>query len=205
MCGRWCISCHLPQVFSIAKMRIIAGKYRGRVIKSPPNLKTRPTSDRLRETIFNILNPFINEETRFLDLCAGTGAIGIEAISRGAKFVSFVDKSRKICGLIEENLDILKIPESQTEIVCSSAEKFILKEQIGTWDLVYFDPPYQNDYLEVLREFGEADSKLLNENGILIAEHHAKNNLPDSILEIKRRRLLKQGEICLSFYEKMDN
>ena len=183
-------------------MRIIAGKYRGRIIKSPPNLKTRPTSDRLRETIFNILNPFINEKTRFLDLCAGTGAIGIEAISRGAKLVSFVDKSRKICGLIEENLDILKIPESQTEIVCSSAEKFVSKEQIGTWDLVYFDPPYQNDYLEVLREFGEYDSKLLNENGILIAEHHAKNNLSDSILEIKRQRLLKQGETCLSFYQK---
>lgn len=188
--------------FFTTRMRIIAGKYRGRVIKSPPNLKTRPTSDRLRETLFNVLNPFIGEETRFLDLCAGTGAIGIEAISRGAKFVTFVDKSRKICGLVEENLDVLEIPESQTEIVCSSAEKFVSKEQISNWDLVYFDPPYQNDYLEVLREFGVDDSKLLNENGILIVEHHAKNDLPDALSEIRRSRLLKQGETCLSFYQK---
>ncbi len=94
-------------------MRIIAGEYRGRILKSPANLKTRPTSDRLRETLFNILQPKIDDETRFLDLCAGTGAIGIEAISRGAKFSTFVDKSRRACALIEENLDILEIPEEQ--------------------------------------------------------------------------------------------
>ena len=78
-------------------MRIIAGEYRGRVLKSPPDNRTRPTSDRLRETIFNILAPRIDEETRVLDLCAGTGAIGIEALSRGAGFVTFVDKSRRAC------------------------------------------------------------------------------------------------------------
>lgn len=186
-------------------MRIIAGKYRGRVIKSPPNLKTRPTSDRLRETLFNVLNSFIDEDTRFLDLCAGTGAVGIEAISRGANFVTFVDKSRKICGLIEENLDALEIPETQTEIICSSAEKFVSKEKNNYWDLVYFDPPYQNDYLEVLREVAADDSNLLNENSILIVEHHAKNDLPDTLSEIGRWRLLKQGETCLSFYRKTKN
>ena len=72
-------------------MRVIAGEYRGRVLKSPPDGKTRPTSDRLRETIFNILSPRIDDETRWLDLCAGTGAIGIEALSRGAGFVTFID------------------------------------------------------------------------------------------------------------------
>ena len=196
---------HLPAANLFSRcMRIIAGKYRGRIIKSPSNLKTRPTSDRLRETLFNILNPFIAEDTRFLDLCAGTGAIGIEAISRGADFVTFVDKSRKICGLIEENLDVLEIPEDQTEIICSSAEKFAAKDKNANWDIVYFDPPYQNDYSEVLREFGAEDSALLNENGILIAEHHAKNDLPDAILHIRRWRLLKQGETCLSFYQKTD-
>src|SRR5207253_4212954 len=106
-------------------MRIISGVYRGRVLKSPPNLKTRPTSDRLRETLFNILNPKISGETRLLDLCAGTGAVGIEALSRGAGFVTFVDKSRKACGLIETNLDLLEIPEEETEVICSTAEDFV--------------------------------------------------------------------------------
>ena len=108
-------------------MRVIAGEYRGRILKSPPDFKTRPTSDRLRESLFNILNPKLGDETRFLDLCAGTGAVGIEAVSRGAGFASFVDKSRRVCALIEENLDLLQIPETQTEVVQSPAEKFVTR------------------------------------------------------------------------------
>ena len=110
-------------------MRVISGLYGGRVLKSPPDGKTRPTSDRLRETLFNILSPVITEETRFLDLCAGTGAIGIEAVSRGAAFVTFVDKSRKACALIEENLDLLDVPEEETEIINLEAETFTGREQ----------------------------------------------------------------------------
>ena len=182
-------------------MRIIAGQFRGRVLKSPANIKTRPTSDRLRETLFNILQSKIDGETRFLDLCAGTGAIGIEAISRGAEFAAFVDKSRRACALIEENLDLLNIPEQQTEIFCDSAEKFITREVSGVWDIVFFDPPYQNDYSIFLFEFGENAYNLLDENGILIVEHHAKNSLPDSINQIRRWRILKQGESQLSFYQ----
>ncbi len=94
-------------------MRIIAGEYRGRILKNPADTKTRPTSDRLRETLFNILAPKIHDETRFLDLCAGTGAIGIEAVSRGVEFSTFVDKSRRACALIEQNLDLLKIPDNK--------------------------------------------------------------------------------------------
>ena len=77
-------------------MRIIAGKYRGRPLKSPPSDRTRPTSDRLRETLFNVLTPKI-EGARFLDLCAGTGAVGVEALSRGAAHATFVDQSRRAC------------------------------------------------------------------------------------------------------------
>lgn len=183
-------------------MRIIAGEYRGRVLKSPPNNKTRPTSDRLRETLFNILNPQIDNETKFLDLCAGTGAIGIEAISRGAEFVTFVDISRKTCGLIEENLDLLKIPENQTEIYCSSAEKFLVKEKKKTWDIIYFDPPYSDDYSKVLNEIAKPESNILSKDGIFIAEHHSKKILPDLVGEIRRWRIIKQGETWVSFYEK---
>lgn len=183
-------------------MRIISGIYRGRVIKSPADNKTRPTSDRLRETLFNILAPRIDENTRFLDLCAGTGAIGIEALSRGALFATFVDKSKRSCALIEENLDLLKIPEEETEIINLSAESFTSRQHSAGWDIVFFDPPYQTEYSFVLRDFGDTESTLLNEDGILIAEHHTKNELPDEVLSLRRWRILKQGETCLSFYEK---
>jgi 16S rRNA (guanine(966)-N(2))-methyltransferase RsmD len=182
-------------------MRIIAGKYRRRVLKSPPSLQTRPTSDRLRESLFNILAPQIDDETRFLDLCSGTGAIGIEALSRGALHVTFVDKSRKSCGLIEENLDLLGIPEAETEVVQSDAEEFLRKTK-QTFDIVYYDPPYQTEYRDVLYLFGDPNAKLLSENGILIAEHHSKNNLPDMIGELRRWRILRQGDSSLSFYER---
>jgi 16S rRNA (guanine(966)-N(2))-methyltransferase RsmD len=182
-------------------LRIIAGKYRGRILKSPPDGKTRPTSDRLRETLFNILNPRINEDTRFLDLCAGSGAVGIEAISRGIKHATFVDISRKACALIEENLDHLQIPEEQTEIVQSDAEKFLTRSK-DTFDVVYYDPPYSEDYLGVLRKFAADGQEIFSDTGVVIAEHHAKQMLPDLLGNLRRWRLLKQGDSCLSFYEK---
>ena len=185
-------------------MRIISGTYRGRVLKSPSGNKTRPTSDRLRETLFNVLQTKIDSDTRFLDLCAGTGAIGMEALSRGALFATFVDKSRRACGLIEENLDLLNVPEDQTEIFQSPAEDFLRRHDGNSegWDIVFFDPPYLEDYMQVIRLIADEESKMLNENGIFIAEHHAKNILPDAVGELRRWRILKQGETNLSFYEK---
>ncbi len=182
-------------------MRIIAGKYRGRTIKSPSNSKTRPTSDRLRETLFNILQSDVDRKTRFLDLCAGTGAVGIEAISRGADFAAFVDVSRLACTLMEENLKILGISKTKAEVFCSSAENFISREGTGLWNIVYFDPPYQSDYLSFLSIFAANTHELLAENGLLIIEHHGKNSMPGICGEIKRYRLLKQGETHLSFYK----
>src|ERR687890_1627736 len=105
-------------------MRVIAGKYRGRNLKSPPSLEVRPTSDRLRETLFNVIAPRI-EGSRFLDLCAGSGAVGIEALSRGAAHVTFVDRSRKMCGLVEANLDLCGVPEDETEVVMAEADEFL--------------------------------------------------------------------------------
>ena len=183
-------------------MRIIAGEYRGRILKSPPDGRTRPTSDRLRETLFNILAPRIGEDTRLLDLCAGTGAIGIEALSRGAEFVTFVDKSRRSCALIEENLDLLGIDESKTEVVALPAENFTGRDHATGWDIAFYDPPYDTNYSLVLFDFGENDAKLLRDDGVLIAEHHSKTVLPDASGNLRRWRILKQGETCLSFYER---
>lgn len=182
-------------------MRVISGLYRGRVLKSPPDNKTRPTSDRLRETLFNVLAPRIDDETRFLDLCAGTGAIGIEALSRGAGFVTFVDRSKKSCALIEENLDKLDVPESSTELLGLDADNFTGREHKASWNIAYFDPPYDGDYSLVLHEFG-FNKTLLDDAGILVVEHHAKKQVPDEIGALRRWRILKQGETSLSFYER---
>lgn len=181
-------------------MRVIGGKYGGRLLKTPADNKIRPTSDRLRETLFNIIAPLIDDETRFLDLCAGTGAVGIEALSRGVGFVTFVDRSKRSCALIEENLDKLAIPESQTEVVGFSAENFAGREHPLGWDIVYFDPPYDSDYMPVMLEFG-GRPELLREAGVIIVEHHSKTPMRETIGNLRRWRLLKQGETTLSFYE----
>lgn len=181
-------------------MRVISGLYGGRVLKSPPDNKTRPTSDRLRETLFNVLAPQITDETRFLDLCAGTGAIGIEALSRGAAFVTFVDRSKRACALIEENLDKLSVPERSTEVLNHEAENFTGREHVTGWDIAFYDPPYDADYSVVMHDFGSKND-LLREGGVLIVEHHTKKAMPDGVLHIRRWRVLKQGETSLSFYE----
>jgi 16S rRNA (guanine966-N2)-methyltransferase len=183
-------------------MRVISGLYRGRILRSPPDRKTRPTSDRLRETLFNVLSPRITEETRFLDLCAGTGAIGIEAFSRGAAFVTFVDKSRRACALIEENLDVLNIPEERTEVICLQAETFSGRDHETPWDIAFYDPPYDSNYGVVIFDFGENTHKLLSDDGLLVVEHHTKKAIPDASGDLRRWRVLKQGETSLSFYER---
>ena len=185
-----------------ARLRIIAGKFRGRNLKSPMSLQVRPTSDRLRETLFNVIAPRI-EGARFLDLCAGSGAVGIEALSRDAGYVTFVDRSRKMCGLVEANLDLCGIPEEETEVVCSEAEDFLRQapaRKRGPWDIIFFDPPYATDYMRALNPL-RSELKLVAADGLLVIEHHHKNDLPDAIGELQRRRVLKQGDSTLSFYE----
>jgi 16S rRNA (guanine(966)-N(2))-methyltransferase RsmD len=175
-------------------MRIIAGAYKGRNLKSPPSLDVRPTSDRLRETLFNVIAPRI-EDARFLDLCAGSGAVGIEALSRGASYATFVDRSRRMCKLIEANVQLCRIPEEQCEIYCSEVNEF-LKQTDSRWDIVFFDPPYKEDYLRTLELAGSR----LNDDGLLIAEHHHKTQLPDTVGRLHRARILKQGDSALSFF-----
>jgi 16S rRNA (guanine(966)-N(2))-methyltransferase RsmD len=176
-------------------MRIIAGTYKGRNLKSPPSMNVRPTSDRLRETLFNVIAPRI-EGAKFLDLCAGSGAVGIEALSRGASHVTFVDRSRRMCKLIEANVELCRTPEEQWDIYCSEANEFLRQSKDEQWDIVYFDPPYKEDYLKTLR--------LLGNNSLVIAEHHHKTDLPETIGNLKRTRILKQGDSALSFYSNAD-
>jgi 16S rRNA (guanine966-N2)-methyltransferase len=185
-------------------MRIIAGKYRGRKLKSPPSLATRPTSDRLRETLFNILAPRI-EAARFLDLCAGSGAVGIEALSRGARHVTFVDRSRKMYALIETNLKLLNVEKGEIEVVSREALDFLhrsIKKEDGPFDVIFFDPPYAMDYEEVLDCVGQNTEELLGEAGVVVVEHHKKKDLVEEFGALHRYRGVKQGDSHLSFYKR---
>jgi len=185
-------------------MRIIAGKFHGRNLKSPPSIQVRPTSDRLRETLFNVIAPRI-EGARLVDLCAGSGAIGIEALSRGAAHVTFVDRSRKMCALIKTNLDLCRVPEEDTKVVQSEVMEFlrhVVNHKEAPWDLVFLDPPYATDYVPILQLFSSHPAELLNEDALLIVEHHHKNELKDEVGRIIRSRKLKQGESALSFYKR---
>ena len=156
-------------------------------------MQVRPTSDRLRETLFNVIAPRI-DEARFLDLCAGSGAVGIEALSRGAQHVTFVDRSRRSCQLIESNVLLCRIPEEQYEIYCTTAEDYLRHSETFPWDIIFFDPPYKEDYLRTLGLLG-------NFGGLVIVEHHHKNLLPQAIGTLVKTRILKQGDSSLSFYE----
>jgi 16S rRNA (guanine966-N2)-methyltransferase len=184
-------------------MRIIAGKYRGRNLKSPDTLDTRPTSDRLRETLFNVLAPRIRG-ARFLDLCAGSGAVGIEALSRGAAHATFVDRSRKMRVLIESNLSLCRVTADESKVVTLAVSEFLhkaLQQASEPWDLIFFDPPYSDDYLVVTEALGGFAAGLLAGNGLLIVEHFHKTQLQDQTGNLHRYRLLKQGDSTLSFYQ----
>ena len=182
-------------------MRIIAGQFRSRQLKSLKNLKIRPTSDMLRETLFNILGSRV-EGASFLDLFAGTGAVGIEAISRGAVQVVLVENHRAAAKLISENLALLEIATG-VRVIVSDALAALTKlelEHIASFDFVFIDPPYasERDYHAALQALEK--SPLLNESSILIAEHRKTFALPAAIGRLQQFRTLKQGDAALSFY-----
>ena len=170
-------------------------------MKSPPSDRTRPTSDRLRETLLNVLAPRI-EHARFLDLCAGTGAVGIEALSRGAQHVTFVDQSRQMSALVEMNVSALSVPKSEFEIVKADAFDFLRMRKSGAapFDLIFFDPPYSADYERVLNHIGEHADQLLRSDAVVVVEHRKQRQLPDEFGLLRRYRELKQGDSVLSFY-----
>jgi len=181
-------------------MRVIAGTFRSRLLKGPGQLRLRPTSDRLRETLFNILGPAV-EDSLFVDLYAGTGAIGIEAISRGAKETIFVESHAATANLIRANLNGLKI-QSNVEIIEAKAvrglERIAARRLLA--DFIFLDPPYEDaqELLDVL-DYLDA-SHVVAPQGLVIVEHRNKLELPERLDRLERTRLVEQGDAALSFY-----
>jgi 16S rRNA (guanine(966)-N(2))-methyltransferase RsmD len=186
-------------------MRVIAGTYRSRPLHAPPGLQTRPTGDRLRERLFNILAPRI-AGARVADLFAGTGAIGIEALSRGAEFVLFCEKAPEALSIIQQNLKTLGIREGYS--VSGSSVVATVRKSTEAFDIVFLDPPYEQtaDYGETLNILAHDADRLLAPDAIVIAEHQSsrRNKLPSSVADaygdLRRYRLLEQGEAALSFF-----
>lgn len=185
-------------------MRVIAGKYRSRQLKSLPGLDLRPTADRLRETLFNVLtagNQAALEGTVWLDLFAGTGAVGIEAISRGAGMVHFVESSARAADLIKQNLASLGIKAGLQILKQDSIRALRALDSTGAVaDFVFLDPPY--DMEDAYRQTLEAISKsrLLKPETVVIVEHQKKFDPGESFQMLRRYRKLGQGDAVLSFY-----
>lgn len=182
-------------------MRVIAGKYRSRRLQSLPGLELRPTADRLREALFNVLtagNPAALEGTVWLDLFAGTGAVGIEAISRGASMVHFVESSEQAARLIRQNLASLKI-ETGFQILKQDSIR-ALRTLTSNMDFIFLDPPYEMEeaYQQALETLPK--SSLLKNESIVIAEHQKKFDPGEAFGWLRRYRKLVQGDAALSFY-----
>jgi len=182
-------------------MRVIAGTYRSRLIKSLKGQALRPTSDRLRETLFNVLGPSV-AGARFLDLYAGTGAVGIEALSRGAVEAVFVENHGASTKLIQENLSSLNITSGVQVIGAdvAGAVARLAALRRPAFDFVFLDPPYADHHeyektMNILRT-----SALLAPDSKVIAEHRKSFELAEAFGNLERYRLLKQGDAVLSFF-----
>ncbi|MGA8869149.1 MAG: 16S rRNA (guanine(966)-N(2))-methyltransferase RsmD [Candidatus Sulfotelmatobacter sp.] len=185
-------------------MRVIAGKYGGRPLRSVRGMDIRPTSDRLRETLFNVLtagNPNALAGSVWFDLFAGTGAVGIEALSRGAKQVYFVETSARAAQLIQQNLDSLGIVEG-CKVLRDDLSRIIwrMEREHVAADVIFLDPPYQmqNLYGETLRSL--SDSSLIWAMSLVIAEHEKKFDPGTEFRSLRRFRKIAQGSSALSFY-----
>lgn len=194
-------------------MRVISGTFRSRSLQAPRGTATRPTSDRLRETLFNVLGPRV-VGARFADLYAGSGAVGIEAASRGATTVYFSETAPSALAAIRTNLTSLNLrPGMQIEAGGTAVLLRKLKAStertpgntLGGLDVVFLDPPYEaaEEYLKTLTTLGSGD--LLSPAALVVAEHTRREPLQHRYGILQRTRTLLQGDAALSFYSPATN
>ena len=179
-------------------MRVISGKARGITLKTPEGLQTRPTADRVKEAVFSILQ-FDLPGTKVLDLFGGTGQLGIEAISRGAKSATFVDASDKACKLIQENLKRCKMEQEGRVLRCDYLE--YLSKCRETYDIILLDPPYAEVFLEnAIKKISEID--ILKSGGIIVSERPAEKELSLLLPGFQRSKDYKYGKTVITLYRK---
>ena len=179
-------------------MRVVTGKARGVLLKTPEGMQTRPTADRVKEAMFSIVN-FDIPGASVLDLFAGTGQLGIEALSRGAKSAVFVDAREDACKIVRENLRRTKM-ENQAKTVRSDYLEY-LKRCREKFDIILLDPPYAEVFLETaLKTIAEID--ILQSGGIIIAERPLGKELPCTFDGFTRSKDYKYGQTLLTLYRK---
>lgn len=180
-------------------MRVISGKVRGLKLNTPKNEDVRPTTDRVKESLFNIINPYIMESD-VLDLFAGTGSLGIECLSRGANRCVFVDVSKESISIVKSNIKKARV-ENESIVLNLDFKDAInkLKLQNNKFDVIFMDPPYyKNMFIDALEKITEAS--LLKEDGIIIIEHDTKDKFPEKINTIIQTKSKKYGNTTLTFY-----
>ena len=176
-------------------MRVITGSARGRKLKTPENYDIRPTTDNVKESVFNIIQ-FNIEGRRVLDLFAGTGQLGIECLSRGAASAVFVDQSREAVKIVKDNLKACGLSGT---VVQSDALSFL--RTCGKFDIIFIDPPYDSDlYESVLNTVNSID--ILSDGGIIICESRRERALPEMTAPYKKRREYTYGKVKLCIYTK---
>lgn len=171
------------------------------MINALPFADARTTDRRLRDALFKLLARRVRA-ARILDICTGSGIIGFEAMSRGAMSVTFVERSTRACSIIKQNLELCSVRSGRCEISPLEALAFLarVKRQRRFWDVVYFGPPYETDYTEYLKHFGNGVS--IRPGGILAIEHSSGNELPDSIGLLTKRKVLVEGDAAISVFER---
>ncbi len=189
----------VPKVYS--EMQVTDGKHRGKFFQSTTSPKVRPTTRRIRETMFKIISRRVRGK-RFLDLCAGSGSVGIEAISRGALLGTFVERSAKMCSFIKKNMAAMEIKEGHGEIFEIEVVPFLkrMQKRRRFWDVVFLDPPYDTNYDEILEYVSRG--VCIKPRGTFIIEHHAEMFFPEKLGVLKRWKVIVEGESALIFYER---
>lgn len=176
-------------------MRVITGSARGRKLKTPENYDIRPTTDNVKESVFNIIQ-FDIEGRRVLDLFAGTGQLGIECLSRGASSAVFVDQSREAVKIVKDNLKACGLTGT---VVQADAMSFL--RTCGKFDIIFVDPPYDSDlYESVLNTVNSID--ILSDGGIIICESRRERALPEMTAPYKKRKEYTYGKVKLCIYTK---
>lgn len=172
-------------------MRIIAGRLKGRRLEAPRGAGLRPTSDSLRETLFNVLGRLV-DGARVLDAFAGTGAVGLEALSRGARHVTFVESNREAALLIADNVARCQVNEA-----CMIVRDEFARARLGRFDLVWLDPPYDaRNLVGVLARAAE----VVEADGLVVLEHSRRRATPEVAAHLTRTRVLVAGDSALSFF-----